>query len=124
MARFMFLAGALAFAVAVFNIILSAVQGIVSNAPGASIAGQVCGGVLGAAISGVLAFLLIQGSKAFKQVVATDVADQAYLAEGLAKLKTYFMVKGILFILAIVAICCILTLGIFIGAAFMQALGR
>ncbi len=43
---------------------------------------------------------LIQASLAFRQVALTDVADQHYLLEGFAKLRNYFLVMGIVLILA------------------------
>lgn len=57
---------------------------------------------------------LIQASLAFRKVAVTDVADQHYLIEGFGKLRNYFLVLGIVLILAVL---------FFVGALFMTCVG-
>jgi hypothetical protein len=38
----------------------------------------------------------LQAAKAFKNVATTDVADQAYLIEGFTKLRSIFLLQGLL----------------------------
>jgi hypothetical protein len=52
------------------------------------------------AITVLLDVWLIQASLAFRKVAVTDVADQHYLIEGFAKLRNYFLVMGVMLILA------------------------
>ncbi|MBW2453513.1 MAG: hypothetical protein JRI68_03335 [Deltaproteobacteria bacterium] len=51
-------------------------------------------------VTALLDVWLIQASMAFRKVALTDVADQHYLIEGFAKLRNYFLVLGIMLILA------------------------
>jgi len=64
------------------------------------------GGLIGTLVAIVVTVLLdvwlIQASVAFRKVALTDVADQHYLVEGFGKLRNYFMVLGIVMILAAV----------------------
>jgi len=83
---------------------------------GTMLGGQICGGLLAGGVIGALAFVLLQGAKAFRAVVDSDGSDQDYLAKGLEKLKIYFMAKGILAILLTVVFCCVFTVGIVLAA--------
>ena len=68
---------------------------------------------VGVAITVLLDLWLIQASLAFRKVALTDIADQRYLLMGFAKLRNYFLVLGLLLILATT---------VFVGAFFL-ALG-
>ena len=57
-------------------------------------------GVISLGISLVLATFLLQASLAFRKVALTDEADRRYLLLGFLKLRNYFMMLGILFIVA------------------------
>ena len=43
----------------------------------------------------------LQAARAFKGVATTDVADQAYLVQGFTKLRSIFLLQGILIIVAL-----------------------
>ena len=43
----------------------------------------------------------LQASRAFKNVATTDVADQAYLVEGFRKLRSIFLLQGLLIIVGL-----------------------
>jgi len=49
----------------------------------------------------ILGIWLLQASQAFRKVALTDTADQHYLLLGFRKLRNYFMMMGILIIIAI-----------------------
>src|SRR5262245_20739061 len=54
---------------------------------------------IGHALQGVVRIVLgiwsLQAAAAFKAVATTDVADQAYLVRGFAKLRSVFLIQGI-----------------------------
>ena len=60
--------------------------------------------LLGLVITMLLDVWLIQASLAFRKVAVTDEADQHYLLAGFSKLRNYFMVLGIMCILATLAV--------------------
>jgi hypothetical protein len=122
MGRFAMIAAVTALAAGVFTLITQIVQGIVLQAEGSALAGQVCGGAIGLLINGLLAFFLFRASSAIKAVVDTDDADQQNLVKSFAALKAYFMTKGILYILLIVLICGCGVLMVFFGAMLAAAL--
>lgn len=49
----------------------------------------------------ILGIWLLQASSAFRKVATTDEADQHYLLLGFAKLRAYFMMTGIIIIIAV-----------------------
>ncbi len=110
MAQFAKFAAIAAIVAAFLQAIVQMIQGFVVETPmgntGPNVAGQVCGAIIGIGIAGVLAVFLFKASNAIKKVVETDDADQQNLVAALESLKMYFMVKGILAILAIVFGCC------------------
>jgi hypothetical protein len=59
------------------------------------------GEIIGLAISAIMGVWLIQASRAFLKVAQTDEADEHYLLLGFIKLRLYFMLTGILIIIAI-----------------------
>jgi hypothetical protein len=121
MARFAMFAAIAAVVAAFLQAIVQIVQAVVVETPmgntGANVAGQVCGAVIGIGIAGLLAFFLFKASNAIKKVVETDDADQQNLVAALGSLKAYFMVKGIIAIVATLLICCLAGLMIFGVAA-------
>jgi len=116
MSRFMNISAFLMIAGAVLSIIGGVAKGVLAHASGTMLGGQICGGLLAGGVIGALAFVLLQGAKAFRAVVDSDGSDQDYLAKGLEKLKIYFMAKGILAILLTVVFCCVFTVGIVLAA--------
>lgn len=70
-----------------------------SPTPGFMIAFITIPAIIAVAITVILAVFLLQASAAFRKVALTDEADQHYLLRGFAKLRNYFMMMGILFII-------------------------
>lgn len=64
------------------------------------------GTLLGQLLVGLFTLLLglwlWQASRAFRKVALTDENDQAFLMEGFLKLRNYFRLQGILFIVVLV----------------------
>jgi hypothetical protein len=56
-----------------------------------------------------VAYWSLQASKAFLNVATTDSADQAYLIQGFAKLRSIFLLQGLLILVAFA----------FVGAAIL-----
>ena len=50
----------------------------------------------------------LQAAKAFKSVAMTDVADQAYLVQGFAKMRSIFLLQGILIIVGLAFVTAVL----------------
>ncbi len=50
----------------------------------------------------------IQAAKAFKSVAITDVADQAYLVEGFTKLRSIFLLQGLLIVVGMAFVAAVL----------------
>jgi hypothetical protein len=48
-----------------------------------------------------LATWSLQAARAFRGVATTDVADQAYLVEGFTKLRSIFLLQGVLIIVSL-----------------------
>ncbi len=48
-----------------------------------------------------LASWSLQAARAFRNVATTDVADQAYLVEGFTKLRSIFLLQGLLIIVGL-----------------------
>jgi len=120
MALFMRISGGLMIAGAALSIIGGIIKAVAVGGGPPQLAGNLCGGLIGAGIVGGLAFLLMQGAKAFQLVADTDGSDQDHLATGFEKLKFYFMAKGILTIVLFLLICCLCGLMLMGGAAMMQ----
>jgi hypothetical protein len=63
-------------------------------------------------VNAVLHFIVggwaFQAAKAFKNVATTDVADQAYLVEGFRKLRSIFLLHGLLILIAMAFITAVL----------------
>src|SRR4051812_4839846 len=54
------------------------------------------GHVVNAAIHAAVAVWSIQAGRAFQSVATTDAADQAYLVRGFTKLRSIFLLQGLL----------------------------
>jgi len=67
--------------------------------PGFMIAVITLPAIIAVAITVILAVFLLQASAAFRKVALTDEADQHYLMRGFTKLRNYFMMMGIMFII-------------------------
>lgn len=63
--------------------------------------GVFLGSAIGITITVILGIWLYQASNAFRKIAVTDVADERYLLEGFGKLRNYFMMLGILFIIGV-----------------------
>jgi len=50
----------------------------------------------------------LQAAKAFKNVATTDVADQAYLVEGFNKLRSIFLLQGLLILVGMAFVAAVL----------------
>ncbi len=50
----------------------------------------------------------LQAARAFKNVATTDVADQAYLVEGFTKLRSIFLLQGLLIVVGIAFVAAVL----------------
>jgi hypothetical protein len=128
MARFAMLAGIAAIVGAVLQAISQMVRMVLVDSPlgntGPQMALQACGGLLFVGIAGVLAVFLFKASNAVKKVVETDDADQQNLVAALDALKTYFMVKGILAVLALVLVCCLIGVAMMFAGALAGAAGN
>lgn len=118
-ALFMKIAGGLALLSAVFSLVGSVGVGLYRGIP---IAGNACGGMIGLGIQALLAVMLFMSSGAFEKIVATDGNDQHHLAEGLKKLRVYFLVKSVLWVLGLLLCCCGFAIAMTMGAAIFGAL--
>ncbi len=74
--------------------------------------GQIFNLILHAAI----AAWSLQAARAFKNVATTDVADQAYLVQGFTKLRSIFLLQGILIIVALAFVAAVVLFLVLHGA--------
>ena len=58
----------------------------------------------------------LQGSTSFKKVAVTDTADQAYLVQGVARLRSLFLLQGLLVIVALAFIAAALLFVVLLAA--------
>jgi hypothetical protein len=49
-----------------------------------------------------------QAARAFKNVATTDVADQAYLVEGFSKLRSIFLLQGVMILIGLAFLSAVL----------------
>jgi hypothetical protein len=63
-----------------------------------------------------LASWSLQAARAFKSVATTDVADQAYLVQGFTKLRSIFLLQGILIIVALAFVAAVVLFLVLPGA--------
>ncbi len=59
------------------------------------------GHIIGLILHIAIATWSLQAAKAFKFVAMTDVADQAYLVEGFTKLRSLFLLQGVLVLVSL-----------------------
>jgi hypothetical protein len=50
----------------------------------------------------------LQAARAFQNVATTDVADQAYLVQGFAKLRSIFLLQGVLILVGMAFVAAVL----------------
>jgi hypothetical protein len=87
--------------------LIAAITSMVSTALGAIAAVVGKGGgalvtqVIAVTLNVILGVWLYQASQAFRKVALSDEADEHYLLLGFSKLRAYFMMTGILIIIAI-----------------------
>lgn len=120
-ALFMRISGGLAMLGALFGLVGSAGVNLYTGMP---VLGGVCVGFVILSVEGLLATLLFLSANAFANIVATDGNDQQHLAEGLGKLRVYFLVKAVLWVLAFITCCLCMSLFVFMGAAIAAAIGN
>lgn len=120
-ALFMRISGALAVLGALFGLVGSVAVNLYTGAPALN---GLCFGSFILAIEGLLAGLLFVAANAFACIVATDGSDQQLLAQGLGTLRVYFVVKAVLWVLAILTCCLCMSIFAVVGAAFMSILGQ
>jgi hypothetical protein len=63
-----------------------------------------------------LATWSLQAAKAFKHVATTDVADQAYLVQGFTKLRSIFLLQGVLIIVGLAFVAAVVLFLVLHGA--------
>jgi hypothetical protein len=63
-----------------------------------------------------LASWSLQAARAFKGVATTDVADQAYLVQGFTKLRSIFLLQGILIIVSLAFVAAVVLFLVLHGA--------
>lgn len=63
-----------------------------------------------------LAAWSLQAARAFRGVATTDVADQAYLVQGFTKLRSIFLLQGILIIVALAFVAAVVLFLVLHGA--------
>lgn len=77
--------------------------------------------IIGLVLNTILAVWLLQASTAFRRVALTDEADQHHLLVGFSKLRSYFMMTGILIFIAF-GLVVLLVLGAVTCGAMMRGL--
>ncbi len=116
-ALFMKISGGIAIVGALFGLVGGIGVNVYTGSP--ALAG-VCFGTLALGVQGLLATLLFLSSNAFAQIVSTDGNDQQHLAEGLRKLRVYFLVKAALWVLGFLTCCCFAIFALTMGAALVS----
>jgi len=82
------------------------------------------GGMVGIVVAIALAILLWRAADALEKVATTDHADQHHLMAALRELRSYFMVRGIVYIVGTVLVCCCGALLVAFGAAIFGLLAN
>jgi len=118
-ALFMKISGGLAVVSGIFGMVGSIGVNLYTNMPPLGSALFSCVGIL---VQGLLAGLLFMAAGSFAKIVSTDGQDQHHLAEGLKKLRIYFVVKAGLWVLGFLFCCLGVVLMMFMGAALMSLL--
>lgn len=84
----------------------------------AAAAGVFIGSAIGITITVILGIWLYQAGSAFRKIAITDVADERYLLDGFTKLRNYFMMLGILFIIGVSLAGIVLLMALSCGLMF------
>jgi hypothetical protein len=66
------------------------------------------GSIFNVILQVVIGVWCLQAAASFKKVATTDVADQAYLLEGFSKLRSIFLVQGILILVGLAFVAAVL----------------
>ena len=119
-ALFMRISGGLAVLGALFGLVGSVAVNLYTGAPPL---GGVCFGTFILAVEGLIATMLFLSANAFANIVLSDGSDQQHLAEGLRKLRVYFLIKAVLWVLGFLTCCCFAVLFFTMGAAILAAIG-
>ncbi|MFK7988639.1 MAG: hypothetical protein AB8I08_21645 [Sandaracinaceae bacterium] len=117
-ALFMKISGALALFGVFFGFVGSVAVNLYTNLPAW---GSVCTAAISILVQGGLAAMLFFSANAFGKIVDTDGQDQHHLADGLKKLRVYFLTKAVLWVLGILACCVGFGLVMVMGAAITAA---
>ena len=62
----------------------------------------------------------LQAARAFKSVATTDVADQAYLVQGFTKLRSIFLLQGVLILVGLAFVTAVLLFLVLHGAGLAE----
>jgi hypothetical protein len=73
--------------------------------------------VFAAIIRIVVGTWALQAAKAFKNVATTDVADQAYLVQGFTKLRSIFLLQGVMILVGFAFLAAVLLFLLVAGVA-------
>jgi hypothetical protein len=77
--------------------------------------GRNLGLIVNAIIYALIGAWALQAAKAFQGVASTDVADQAYLVEGFTKLRSIFLLEGVLILIGLAFIAATLLFLVIVG---------
>jgi len=66
------------------------------------------GQILNVIIHGAIGAWALQAAQAFKNVAVTDLADQAYLVQGFTKLRSIFLLQGVMILVGMAFIAAVL----------------
>jgi len=80
----------------------------VSNLLNLALATRNIGHVFNAILHIALGAWSLEAARAFKNVATTDVADQAYLVQGFTKLRSIFLIQGILILVGMAFVAAVL----------------
>ncbi len=66
------------------------------------------GQIVNAIIHFLLGYWCLQAATAFKKVATTDEADQAYLVQGFSRLRSIFLLQGIMILVGLAFVTAVL----------------
>ncbi len=66
------------------------------------------GQIVNAIIHFLMGYWCLQAATAFKKVATTDEADQAYLVQGFSRLRSIFLLQGIMILVALAFVTAVL----------------
>jgi hypothetical protein len=75
------------------------------------------GQIVNAVIHFLLGYWCLQAATAFKKVATTDEADQAYLVQGFSRLRSIFLLQGIMILVGLAFATAVLLFLLFHGGA-------